>query len=320
MSSLSSTFAPPEIALAPPRCRCCGSGNVCERGVKSGRRFARDYHYYACEACGFLFVEPVADPSIYDDDYYDGRGVDPLVNYREEYENYAGTPRLLEFEDLYHLAEDHLPRADPAQERASGRAWLDFGCGAGGLLKFLRERGGFEVAGHDVGSYAERLRRDDGFTLFNLEELQALPDGRYDVISCIEVLEHVPEPRPLIALVARLLRPGGLLILTTGNLASPVARWQGLSFSYCIPEIHVSLFNPRLLATLYTEAGLTPVRVRYTGSIRFRIQKSLRLANWGRRLRWLALLPPLVRLADALYGVSAMPCATKPPLAPLSLP
>ena len=301
----------PARPATPPRCRCCGSADVRERGTKLGKRIPRTFHYYHCLECSFLFVEPVTDPSIYDDDYYDGRGIDPAVNYREEYENYATTPRASEFEDFARLAADHFSRAGGTGGDRSKKSWLDFGCGAGGLLKFLRARGGYRVTGHDIGSYADRLKHDDGFEILDWDELQALPTASFDVITCIEVLEHVPEPRPLIELMARLLRPGGLLILTTGNLDCAVARWQGLNFPYVVPEIHVSLFNPHLLQKLYTEAGLKPLHVRYRGSIQFRIRKNLQLNGYDSQLGWLAKLPPAVWLADRLWGTSAMPCATK---------
>jgi len=76
-----------------------------------------------------------------------------------------------------------------------------------------------------------------------LAELQALPSGTFDVISCIEVIEHIPEPRPTLELLARLLAPDGLLLLSTGNLRSPLARALGIAFPYCVPEIHVSYFG-----------------------------------------------------------------------------
>jgi SAM-dependent methyltransferase len=195
--------------------------------------------------------------------------------------------------------------------------WLDFGCGAGGFLKFLRELGRvgglpLEVEGHDVGSYAELLKRADGFRILDLDELSREPAGRYDVISMIEVIEHLPDPSAAIALISRLLKPGGLLLLTTGNLDSPVARRQGIHYRYCAPEIHVSLFNPRCLARLYRSAGLEPRLVRYRGAVQFKVVKSLRHRPVLRALAQVALsLPPVVRAVDWLYGVSAMPCAVK---------
>jgi SAM-dependent methyltransferase len=296
-------------------CRCCGSENISSRGEKRGRFIACDFHFYVCEECSFQFVEPITDFAIYDDTYYAGIGPDPSVNYEKEFQDYAGTPRVFEFQDLFALAKSHLGKLPEAAPETV--AWLDFGCGAGGLLKYIRDRAGdlvgrdrrIRIVGHDIGSYAGRLRAE-GFQVLDLEQLQSA-DNEFDIVSCIEVLEHLPSPRPVIELLARLLKPNGLLLLTTGNMHCPVAKLQGLQFSYCVPEIHVSLSNPRLLAALYRQAGLKPFYVKYDGVIRFRILKSLAHGT-ARRLSALAHFPFIIRLADLAYGTSAMPCAIKP--------
>jgi SAM-dependent methyltransferase len=137
----------------------------------------------------------------------------------------------------------------------------------------------------------------------------------------IEVIEHLPAPLEPMQLVSRLLKPGGLLLLTTGNLESPIARRQGIRYRYCAPEIHVSLFNPRCLAQLYRRVGLEPWPVRYHGTVQFKVVKSLRHRRALRAIASAALrLPPFVRAIDALYGVSAMPCALKPQISNLPPP
>ena len=317
-----------------PVCRCCGSTNVVLRGRKRGEFIPREFEFYACRECELLFVEPFSGFEIYNDAYYRGAGPDPFVDYETEYRDWRRSDRGLEFNDLARIAErflgsehrvassehstidssthDSLPVTHDSPVR-----WLDFGCGAGGFLKFLRERGRIagrplEVEGHDVGSYAELLKRADGFRILDLDELSREPDGRYDVISMIEVIEHLPDPAAAVALVARLLKPGGLLLLTTGNLDNPVARRQGIQYRYCAPEIHVSLFNPRCLARLYRSVGLEPKDVRYRGAVQFKVVKSLRHRPALRALARLGLwFPPVVRVVDWLYGVSAMPCAVK---------
>ena len=194
---------------------------------------------------------------------------------------------------------------------------MDFGCGAGGFLKYLRERGSLagrplQLTGHDVGSYADLLRDADGFRMLDLAALDAEPAGRYDVISCIEVLEHLPHPDPIVATIARLLRPGGLLILTTGNLHSRAARAKGLDYRYYIPEVHVNLYNPHTLRFLYARHGLNPYAVRYDGVIRFKVLKSLRHRRLLHAIARVALaVPGVVRAIDRSHGVSAMPCAVK---------
>lgn len=309
---------------AGPSCRACGAGPITLRGRKHGDFLRREFEFHACAACGFMQVEPFSGFAIYDDAYYRGAGPDPYVDYAAEYQDWRATDRGLEFADLARIAENFISSAHSLPPSASAAAaplrLLDFGCGAGGFLKFLRERGTLagrplDLTGHDVGSYAEMLRDRDGFRILGLDDLAREPDARYDIISLVEVIEHLPAPLEPMQLVARLLKPGGLLLLTTGNLESSAARRAGLSYRYCAPEIHVSLFNPRALSALYRRVGLEPRAVRYHGAVQFKVVKTLRHRPALRALARAALhLPPVVRAIDARYGVSAMPCAVKPGL------
>lgn len=311
--------------MSGPVCRSCGSSRVKHVGRKRGEFLPREFDFHRCQDCTLLFVEPFSGFEIYDDAYYRGQGADPYVDYAAEYQDYRRTDRVLEFDDMARLATDffrHPTQSNPPTSPSPTSptqpiAWLDFGCGAGGFLKYLRSRGAFlgrplELTGHDVGSYADLLRTVDGFRILDLAGLAAEPSQRYDVISMIEVIEHLPDPAAALTIIARLLKPGGLLLLTTGNLDCRMARRQGIQFRYCVPEIHVSLFNPRALNRLYERVGLTPRRVTYRGVVIFKVVKSLRHQRRARHLARLALrFPPFVRLVDGLYGVSAMPCAVK---------
>jgi 2-polyprenyl-3-methyl-5-hydroxy-6-metoxy-1,4-benzoquinol methylase len=302
---------------APAACRACGSREVSLRGTKRGEFLGRDFDFWHCAACDYLFVEPFPGYEVYNEAYYQGRGPDPYVDYESEYRNYRATDRISEFDDLWRVASGYISANIPA----GPVEWLDFGCGAGGMLKFLRDTGSLRaggrewplrVSGHDVGTYAERLRASDGFRILDLAGLHSEPDGRYDVISMIEVVEHIEFPDPVFALAARLLKPGGLLLLTTGNIASPFARAKGLGYAYILPEIHVGYFTPRALAIIYGRHGLVPVRFRYDGVVRFKVVKTLRTPGRQRLARLLLRFPPVVWLIDALFGTSRMPCARKP--------
>ncbi|MEI6107589.1 MAG: class I SAM-dependent methyltransferase [Opitutae bacterium] len=300
---------------APSACPCCASPQPEHRGQKWSVLLRREFHYYRCPVCAYLWVEPFPGYEIYNEDYYQGRGPDPYVDYASEYADYRRTDRLLEFTDLWRLAQAHF---QPAPTATAVR-WLDFGCGAGGLLKFLRDQPAFtrgsrplpvEIHGHDIGTYADRLQQVDRFSILSREELAAAT-GTFDVISCIEVVEHVREVHEVFATLARLLRPGGLLLLTTGNLTSPAARMAGLNYRYLLPEFHISLLNPDCLNRLYRQNGLQPLPVRYDGAVQFKVIKSLPQPGLKRLARFGLNLPQVTRAIDKFYGVSAMPCATK---------
>lgn len=265
-----------------------------------------------------MFVDPYLGPEVYNEAYYRGEGPDPFVNYESEYNNYNATDRTLEFEDLLRVATELLKTS---RHPLAEIEWLDFGCGSGGFLKYLRYVGtlhfdqrkySLNLSGHDVGAWADRLKSTDKFDILDATALGSLPDACFDVISMIEVIEHMPYPGEAIALAHRLLKPGGILLLTTGNLSCPVARRQGLHYRYCMSEIHISLLNPSCLELLYRKSGLRPIAVRYKGVVAFKIVKSV-MGDWKKSLARLCVkLPLLLRIVDAAYGVSQMPCAIKP--------
>jgi SAM-dependent methyltransferase len=302
---------------APVACRLCGSLSVTRVGSKRGAFLKREFDFWHCPACDYMFVEPFPGYAVYDQAYYEGRGPDPYVNYESEHRDYRSTDRMIEFDDLWRVASGFVAGNFP-----EGTVdWLDFGCGAGGLLRYLTDKGFFgsrgrrwpiRAAGHDVGTYADKLRADDGLRILSLEQLAAERAGSFDIISMIEVVEHLEFPDPVFALAARLLKPGGLLLLTTGNVAGPVPRMKGLDYGYILPEVHVGYFTPRALGTVYVRHGLRPVTFRYRGVVEFKVLKTLRTPGKQRLARLAMRLPFVVRALDWLFGTSRMPCAVKP--------
>ena len=299
-----------------PSCRSCNGGNAVWRGSKFGKHMRRSFDYWHCPECDYLFVDPFPGYEIYDEAYYQGRSADPYVDYEAEFLDYRKTVRMLEFDDLWGLAAGYIEKAVPP----GPIKWLDFGSGPGGFLRYVADIGplssagrewAIDVASHDIGYYAERLRGQGRFRVLGLEALSSEPDASYDVISMIEVIEHLEFPSPVIALASRLLKPGGLLLLTTGNMASPVARLLGIHYAYCVPEIHVGLFTPRSLADIYGRHGLDPVVFRYRGALRFKVVKSLRSPVLKAIAGWALRLPFAVRIVDALFGNSRMPSAVR---------
>lgn len=106
---------------------------------------------------------------------------------------------------------------------------LDAGCGTG-LFSRAACRRGATVTSMDVGErlMAEVAKKCDSARVVG--DVCALPfeDGRFEIVICTEVIEHVPYPTVAVAELARVLRPGGTLVLTTPNRAwHPAIRLAG---------------------------------------------------------------------------------------------
>lgn len=106
-----------------------------------------------------------------------------------------------------------------------GRA-LEIGCGAGGVTDDLT-RLGFETVGIDLSfgmlSVARRrFPRGAGFACADVERL-CWPDGAFDLVVGMGFLEYLPDPRPALTEIRRVLRPGGEAVLTVPTSVSPSA-------------------------------------------------------------------------------------------------
>src|SRR5262249_32819074 len=258
------------------KCRIC-EGSTTEVGVVRGHFRRRDFHLRRCPGCGYAFIaDPLTDfAALYDEAYYHGRGADPYIDYVFELGHPGRTVRRAEWQGILE-AVGHLVPLGPATR------WLDYGCGNGGQVRHVRERTGCEVLGYETGWIAARAAQA-GIPLVDEGQLAPL-EGRFDVVTAIEVLEHVVDAVAVVRHVRRLLKPGGLFFSTTGN-AAPF-RHRLTAWSYVLPEIPVSFFEPQTLARLLGDNGF---RTEYRGFlpgfrdiIRFKALKNLGL----RRRRW----------------------------------
>jgi SAM-dependent methyltransferase len=92
-----------------------------------------------------------------------------------------------------------------------------------------------------------------------------LPPAHFHVITLWDVIEHVPEPVALLTAAARVLRPDGRIVLTTGDWGSAYAQRRGAAWHLMTPPWHLSYFDRSTLAEAARRANLRLVAIRREG-------------------------------------------------------
>ena len=182
-------------------------------------------------------------------------------------------------EDLRALYEDRAaqqyaeagPLPDPRIDRKFRRicelvraqlpceAFLDAGCGDGRYLAALdpelpARRAGTDIAERILETARARVEAD-----FRQANLEALPfeDGAFDLVLCSQVIEHVLNPQTAVAELARVLRPGGTLVISTDNARNYVTRGLNAPRTLAVRALRLRGARGRIEspATPYTRAS-----------------------------------------------------------------
>jgi 2-polyprenyl-6-hydroxyphenyl methylase/3-demethylubiquinone-9 3-methyltransferase len=154
-----------------------------------------------------------------------------------------------------------------------GRKILDIGCGGGLLCEAMAARGAL-VTGIDPGADSIQVAKqhrgslDIDYRICTVEEFAREGQEPFDIITCMEALEHVPDPTALIDSAARLLAPGGSLFLSTINRNLPsylAAVVAGEYFLRLLPKgthDYARFIRPSELAGWLRAAGLNVITIR----------------------------------------------------------
>ncbi|MFG6666559.1 bifunctional 2-polyprenyl-6-hydroxyphenol methylase/3-demethylubiquinol 3-O-methyltransferase UbiG [Halomonas sp. HNIBRBA4712] len=128
-----------------------------------------------------------------------------------------------EFKPLHEINPLRLDFID-ARAGLAGKKVLDVGCG-GGILSESMARRGARVTGIDLGEaplgvarvHAEQHSVEVSYKNVSVETLAEESPGEFDVVTCMEMLEHVPDPASIIRACSELVRPGGYVFFSTIN-------------------------------------------------------------------------------------------------------
>jgi SAM-dependent methyltransferase len=232
-------------------CPVCGAGRAEPRLVKQG------VDIWFCEACGLGFWRPGEGfdaRGLYGAGYFGGSDLGP------GYDDYGALEAALRANFARRLRRLGAP--------GPGARLLDLGPAFGYAVDEAR-RAGFRAVGLEISrAAAARAARTLGAGGVVVGDAQRTPfaAARFDVVTIWDVLEHLPDPHAAMAEVARLLRPGGRLALSTGDVGSWVARLSGPRWHlYTIPE-HLFFYSRESLRRLLAGHGLQVRDMRAEGA------------------------------------------------------
>ena len=227
------------------RCNLCGGGDEVVVGTRD--RDGRPLRTVLCRTCGLVWTNP--RPSAADmNAYYE-------TTYRADYKGQTAPP-------LRKIVRGFLGAADrrEALRPFKARTMVDVGCGAGELVYMMR-RAGVDASGLDPGVEFTGFAR----AVLGVPTQSASVDGAsipaesQDLVTMFHALEHVPDPRAVLATVRGWLTPGGHAVVEVPNIA---ARVQAPSHQY--HYAHLYHFTGGTLGALGEVAGLRLVETRYT--------------------------------------------------------
>jgi len=188
--------------------------------------------------------------------------------------------------ELIPVARDSAVLSVASLPPGQGRRLLDVGSGSGDFLLRMRARG-WNVLGVEPDPVAAAKARAKNLDVRDgMLADAALPDDTFDAIVLSHVIEHVHDPIALLRECGRVLRPGGVLVLMTPNLASVGHRRFGADWRGLEPPRHLHVFSVGSLAACVRAVGLEVSDVRTSARLTrgiWWVSESIRHDNGGRR-------------------------------------
>ncbi len=190
-------------------CDCCGSSEWTFLFTQGA------HHLGTCPSCRLLYVQPM-----------------PKASQRMtemEAGHFAGTEEVLrpdaQLESEKAQASTLRRYVDLTQKFAPTGRWLDIGCGAGVLMS-IAQKVGYKTEGIELTTGRRELARTVTGAQIHSEPIEDLgiADGSYNVVSLINVFSHLTMPSTTLREIARVLKPGGVVLLVTGVVGGSVKR------------------------------------------------------------------------------------------------
>ena len=261
-------------------CRGCGGECLSNLGVCAPSAWQIEYRWrqdpgqlYRCKSCFLVQRFPVPSDA----------------ELKEMYQETPATEWAYPFEDNAAWVQARKLLLQRFEHREPPSV-LDIGCHTGLFLQGLPEtwrrhgiEGGFEPS--RIASSTNRVT----IIADRLESDLSSWHGKFDAVTMFDVAEHLLDPLHGILRASALLKPGGVLLLSTANFDSWPLRWLRGQHWYLQTPQHLSGLSPSFVAQVARKHRLRVLDVRRTphklASLRERTQDTIKLTYWGMRQR-----------------------------------
>ncbi|MCF7954997.1 MAG: class I SAM-dependent methyltransferase [Phycisphaerae bacterium] len=201
------------------------------------------YDLLRCDECELTFIHPFPGD---EDQRIEGVSNNSLEDITVIDPEKYSVARQVYYQELFPLVE-------PSFKNAS--TLLDIGCGTGHLLKLAGQKYAMKCTGIELNSARAKYARDNtGFEVFQVPVEKFQSDQKFDVITLIDVLSHIPSFEKLFKSVSGLLARDGKFVIKTGEVAGDVKR--GSVFDWEVPD-HVHFLGLKTINVIAKKYGFT---------------------------------------------------------------
>jgi 2-polyprenyl-3-methyl-5-hydroxy-6-metoxy-1,4-benzoquinol methylase len=216
-------------------------------------------HLCKCRSCGFIFSRQIPTES------------EILDYYTESYEltSYLSSVTIKRYTELLDSFEVH---------RKTNKI-LDIGCGNGYILEIAKQRG-WEVYGIELTDHSIAICEKKGIQMLKGPiDINSFPAETFDVITSLEVIEHICTPKKELALLHSFLRKDGIMYVTTPNFNALLRYRLGKDYDVINYPEHLSYYTAKTLRSVFRKSGFRTLKIQASGMSLTRFKTSKGKSN-----------------------------------------
>jgi SAM-dependent methyltransferase len=188
--------------------------------------------------------------NIYNEGYFQGKQADGYGDYL-----ISETIIKKEFKSVIEVIERTLGKTQ-------GKHLLEIGCAMGFFLDLAKEK--YICNGIEISEFAANFCISKGLPVFkgqiNRKYLEGL--DLFDIVVMLDVIEHIPNPKEIFSLLQEFINPGGIIIITTGNIGSLYARISSKYWRLMTPPQHLFFFSKKTITALLESEGFKVLEIQ----------------------------------------------------------